>query len=170
MTQIGSQTKLSAENARQASQLATEARGGGRQRQRPDARHARRHGRDQRLQRPDRQDHQGNRRDRLPDQPAGLERRGGGGPRRASWQRFRGGGGGGAGLGGAQRQGGQARPRRSSSHPMPRWRTARRVASQTSEAPLLHRLRRHPRWRIWSGRSPPPATSRRRASPRWARG
>ena len=62
---------------------------------------------DRRSQRGNRQDHQDHRPDRLPDQPAGLERRGGGSPGRPGRGRLRGGGRRGAQPGHPRRRGGQ---------------------------------------------------------------
>ena len=82
--------------------------------ERPDRRHrgrhrggadAGRHGQDPGVGREHLADHPGHQRHRLPDQPAGAERRGRGGPGRRGRARLRGGGGGGP-LAGPARQGG----------------------------------------------------------------
>ncbi|TWC67448.1 HAMP domain-containing protein [Herbaspirillum sp. SJZ099] len=107
MEQLTSTVQQNAENAREANQLASSAsqlavRGGD-----VVGSVVQTMGGHQGQFQPHRRHHQRDRRHRLPDQYPGLERGGGGGPRRRAGPRFRGGGLGSAFAGPAQRHGGQ---------------------------------------------------------------
>jgi methyl-accepting chemotaxis protein len=109
LEEMSSMTRQNADNAGQADSLmkAEANQVVGEPGQRGHGEIDRVHGRDFQGQRRDLQDHQDHRRDRLPDQPAGPERGGGGGPGRRGRGRFRGGGRRGAQPGHARGRGGQ---------------------------------------------------------------
>ncbi len=106
LEEMSSMTRQNADNATQAKTLALSARDSAKKGNQAMGRMAEAIGKIKASSRPDGEDRQDDRRDRLPDQPAGAQRRGRGGAGRRGRQGLRGGGRGGPQPGPAQRRGG----------------------------------------------------------------